>query len=44
MYQYGETVIKPTSEMVRQPQWQPLTSFFQPSADGTSKVRAVPLS
>jgi hypothetical protein len=37
-------VIKPTSEMVRQPRRQPLTSFFQPSADGSSKVRAVPHS
>jgi hypothetical protein len=44
MYQYGETAINPTSEMVRSSRRQPLTSSVKPSADGTSKVRAVRLS
>ena len=41
MYQYGETVINPTSEMVRSSRRQPLSSFLKPSVNGTSKVRAV---
>jgi hypothetical protein len=37
-------VIKPTREMVRSTRRQPLTSFFEPSPNGTSNVRAVQLS